>query len=53
MPATLTQLYVYKNNFNYVYSEKEPKNINLVSQMPTLIKAFMDWRDNLGLNFYP
>jgi len=31
MFATVTQLYVCKNNFNYVCSEKEPKNINLVS----------------------
>lgn len=34
MFATVTQPYVCKNNFNYVnyvYSEKEPKNINLVS----------------------
>ena len=31
MSATVTQPYVYQNNFSYVYSEKEPKNINLVS----------------------
>jgi hypothetical protein len=34
MFVIITQLYFYKNNFNYVYSEKEPKSISLASEVP-------------------